>query len=57
MKAVSTVQIVHGNIDPPACCFTHGASALVFSSSMFTGNLFHEFNEVIIPFSSPTYSL
>ena len=48
MKAVSPVQILHGNIDPPACHFTH-VPAMVFSSGGFTGNLFHEFNEVIIP--------
>uniref|UniRef100_A0A5B6YGS4 Glycosyltransferase 61 catalytic domain-containing protein n=1 Tax=Davidia involucrata TaxID=16924 RepID=A0A5B6YGS4_DAVIN len=49
MKFVSPVQSLHGNITPPACHYTHHAPALVFSSGGFTGNLFHEFNEVIIP--------
>ncbi|XP_034677687.1 alpha-1,3-arabinosyltransferase XAT3-like [Vitis riparia] len=49
LKAVSPVQILHGNINPPACHFTHDVPAMVFSSGGFTGNLFHEFNEVIIP--------
>ncbi|GMJ10354.1 hypothetical protein HRI_004704600 [Hibiscus trionum] len=52
MKFVSPVQILHGNstIRPPAACnFTHNVTAVVFSSKGFTGNVFHEFNEIIIP--------
>ncbi|KAG4161662.1 hypothetical protein ERO13_D01G069600v2 [Gossypium hirsutum] len=51
MKRVSPVQILHGKntIDPPACNFTHNVTAVVFSSKGFTGNVFHEFNEIIIP--------
>ncbi|XP_004305644.1 PREDICTED: uncharacterized protein LOC101296887 [Fragaria vesca subsp. vesca] len=49
MKVVTPVRIVHGNITPPACDFIHRVPALIFSSGGFTGNLFHEFNEIIIP--------
>ncbi|XP_039000599.1 beta-1,2-xylosyltransferease XAX1-like [Hibiscus syriacus] len=53
MKLDSPVQILHGNstIKPPAaaCNFTHNVTAVVFSSKGFTGNVFHEFNEIIIP--------
>ncbi|KAG5546588.1 hypothetical protein RHGRI_018684 [Rhododendron griersonianum] len=50
MEYVSSVQILQGNIArPPACRYTHNVPAVVFSSGGFTGNIFHEFNEVIIP--------
>ncbi|XP_039000604.1 alpha-1,3-arabinosyltransferase XAT3-like [Hibiscus syriacus] len=52
MKLVSPVQIVHGNSTsnpPPGCNNTHNVTAVVFSSKGFTGNVFHEFNEIIIP--------
>ncbi|KAI8552888.1 hypothetical protein RHMOL_Rhmol06G0303300 [Rhododendron molle] len=50
MEYVSPVQILQGNIVPrPACHYTHNVPAVVFSSGGFTGNIFHEFNEVIIP--------
>lgn len=50
MKFVTPVKIIHGNNSQlPACNFNHGIPALVFSSGGFMGNLFHEFNEVIIP--------
>ncbi|KAM1149375.1 hypothetical protein FF1_030473 [Malus domestica] len=50
MKAVTPVQILHGNIStPPACNFSYNIPAMIFSSGGFTGNLFHEFNEIIIP--------
>ncbi|KAK9269591.1 hypothetical protein L1049_001367 [Liquidambar formosana] len=49
MKAVTPVQILHTNISPPACHFTHDVPAVIFSSGGFTGNIFHEFNEIIIP--------
>ncbi|XP_039058758.1 alpha-1,3-arabinosyltransferase XAT2-like [Hibiscus syriacus] len=54
MRVVSPVQILHVNnnaaIDPPpACNFTHNVTAVVFSSRGFAGNVFHEFNEIIIP--------
>ncbi|CAK9157503.1 unnamed protein product [Ilex paraguariensis] len=49
LKTITPVTIVHGNITPPACHYTHNVPAVIFSSSGFTGNLFHEFNEIIIP--------
>ncbi|KAG5546590.1 hypothetical protein RHGRI_018686 [Rhododendron griersonianum] len=50
MEYVSSVQILEGDIaPPPACRYTHNVPAVVFSSGGFTGNIFHEFNEVIIP--------
>ncbi|XP_039055746.1 alpha-1,3-arabinosyltransferase XAT3-like [Hibiscus syriacus] len=52
MKSVSPVEILHGDSTinpPPACNFTHNVTAVVFSSEGFTGNVFHEFNEIIIP--------
>ncbi|XP_062017809.1 alpha-1,3-arabinosyltransferase XAT3-like [Rosa rugosa] len=49
MKIVTPVRILHGNITPPACDFIHRVPAVIFSSGGFTGNLFHEFNEIIIP--------
>ncbi|XVF77384.1 hypothetical protein PTKIN_Ptkin14bG0038700 [Pterospermum kingtungense] len=50
MDIVTTVQILHGKTSPlPACNVTHNVTAVVFSSKGFTGNLFHEFNEIIIP--------
>ncbi|KAK9938630.1 hypothetical protein M0R45_015356 [Rubus argutus] len=49
MKAVTPVRILHGNITPPVCDFNHNVPAVIFSSGGFTGNLFHEFNEIIIP--------
>lgn len=49
MEQVSSVQILNGNASLPACQFTHDVPAVVFSSGGFTGNLFHEFNELIIP--------
>ncbi|PSR85314.1 Protein O-linked-mannose beta-1,4-N-acetylglucosaminyltransferase [Actinidia chinensis var. chinensis] len=49
MSFVSPVQILEGNFSPPACEYAHNVPAVVFSSGGFTGNLFHEFNEVIIP--------
>ncbi|KAH0987235.1 hypothetical protein GBA52_014412 [Prunus armeniaca] len=50
MKAVTRVKILHGNTSiPPACNFTHKVPAVVFSSGGFTGNVFHEFNQISIP--------
>ncbi|KAF7140090.1 hypothetical protein RHSIM_Rhsim06G0220500 [Rhododendron simsii] len=49
MSFVSPVQILQGNITLPACQYTHNVPAAVFSSGGYTGNLFHEFNEIIIP--------
>ncbi|KAL6199408.1 hypothetical protein ACLB2K_029192 [Fragaria x ananassa] len=49
MKLVTPVRILHGNISPPSCDFIHQVPAVIFSSGGFTGNVFHEFNEIIIP--------
>lgn len=49
MDRVSPVQILHGNMRPPVCQFTHNVPGLVFSFGGFTENIFHDFNEVIIP--------
>jgi protein O-GlcNAc transferase len=50
MKQVTPVQILTRNASSPVFChFNHDVPVVVFSSGGFTGNLFHEFNEVIIP--------
>ncbi|KAL3508458.1 hypothetical protein ACH5RR_027859 [Cinchona calisaya] len=49
MKMVKTIEIHHGNIPPPPCDFKHDVPAVVFSSGGFAGNIFHEFNDIIIP--------
>ncbi|KAK8602847.1 hypothetical protein V6N13_085049 [Hibiscus sabdariffa] len=52
MIRVSPVQILHGNSTtnpPPACNFNHNVTAVVFANKGFTGNVFHEINEIIIP--------
>ncbi|XP_004295843.1 PREDICTED: uncharacterized protein LOC101307291 [Fragaria vesca subsp. vesca] len=49
MKLVTPVRILHGNISPPSCDFIHQVPAVIFSSGGFTGNVFHELNEIIIP--------
>ncbi|KAL8090075.1 alpha-1,3-arabinosyltransferase XAT3-like [Apium graveolens] len=50
LKNTTPVQILHRNIASlPACQYIHTVPAVIFSSSGFRGNLFHEFDEVIIP--------
>ena len=50
MKKVTPVQIITRNASSPSYChFNYDVPAVVFSSGGFTGNLFHEFNELIIP--------
>ncbi|KAF8409598.1 hypothetical protein HHK36_005676 [Tetracentron sinense] len=50
MRAVTQVQILRSTIDSrPSCHVTHDVPAVIFSSGGFTGNIFHEFNEIIIP--------
>ncbi|KAI8552879.1 hypothetical protein RHMOL_Rhmol06G0302400 [Rhododendron molle] len=47
---VTSVQILPGNITlSPPCQYTHNVTAVIFSSGGYAQNLFHEFNEVIIP--------
>ena len=50
MKQVTPVQILTRNASSPVFChFNHDVPMVVFSSGGYTGNLFHAFNEVIIP--------
>ncbi|KAG5546589.1 hypothetical protein RHGRI_018685 [Rhododendron griersonianum] len=49
-RSVSPVQILQGNISPPPPCrYTHNVPAVVFSSGGYSGNVFHDFSELIIP--------
>ncbi|KAG5546586.1 hypothetical protein RHGRI_018682 [Rhododendron griersonianum] len=48
MRYVSSVQILPGN-PPPPCRYTHDVPAVVFSSGGYSGNVFHDFSELIIP--------
>ncbi|KAG9146760.1 hypothetical protein Leryth_005079 [Lithospermum erythrorhizon] len=49
LQWITPVQFLQGNTPPPCCQYTHNEPAVIFSSGGFTGNLFHEFNEIIIP--------
>lgn len=50
LKDTTPVQILHQNITQlPTCDYIHHVPTVIFSSSGFRGNLFHEFNEIIIP--------
>ncbi|KAL6999305.1 Hexosyltransferase [Sarracenia purpurea var. burkii] len=49
MSYISPVQILQGNITPPACHYNHNDPAIVFSSGGYSGNMFHGINDVIIP--------
>lgn len=51
LTTVTPVRILQGNTTPPPppCDHSHGVPAVVFSSSGFKGNVFHEINEIIIP--------
>ncbi|KAK1583858.1 hypothetical protein Q3G72_027670 [Acer saccharum] len=51
MKWVSPVRILNedSNSSMAPCRFTHDVPAVVFSSGGFTGNQFHEIDEIIIP--------
>ncbi|KAJ0044599.1 hypothetical protein Pint_05449 [Pistacia integerrima] len=49
LHLVTSVQIVNEETNLPACNFNHNVPVLVFSSGGFTGNLFHEMDELIIP--------
>ncbi|KAL2489832.1 uncharacterized protein Fot_43124 [Forsythia ovata] len=46
---IDTVKILHGNTTPPVCQYNHEIPAVIFSSSGFVGNVFHEIIEIIIP--------
>lgn len=51
LKTVTPVKVLHGvtKTSPPLCQHTHRVPAVIFSTSGFTGNVFHEINEIIIP--------
>lgn len=49
LKRVTPVRILHGNLTPPVCDYRHDVPGVVFSSSGFVGNVFHEMNEIVIP--------
>lgn len=51
LKNVTPVKFLREPSQTPAryCDYNHKIPAVVFSSGGFTGNLFHEFNEIIIP--------
>ncbi|XP_024959665.1 uncharacterized protein LOC112500403 [Cynara cardunculus var. scolymus] len=51
LENVTPVKFLHEPPQSPAryCHYNHKIPAIVFSSGGFTGNLFHEFNEIIIP--------
>ncbi|KAI3496914.1 hypothetical protein L1887_39292 [Cichorium endivia] len=51
LKKVTPVKFLREPQETPAryCDYNHNVPALVFSSGGFAGNLFHEFNEIIIP--------
>ncbi|XP_074585008.1 alpha-1,3-arabinosyltransferase XAT3-like [Curcuma longa] len=40
---------------PPQCTVNHAAPALVFSIAGFTGNLFHDFTDVLVPLFISAY--
>uniref|UniRef100_A0A0D3HSV2 Glycosyltransferase 61 catalytic domain-containing protein n=1 Tax=Oryza barthii TaxID=65489 RepID=A0A0D3HSV2_9ORYZ len=44
-----TVRTTAAAAPPPRCTTTHAAPAVVFSISGYTGNLFHDFTDVIVP--------
>lgn len=44
-----TVRTTAAGAPPPRCTTTHAAPAVVFSISGYTGNLFHDFTDVIVP--------
>ncbi|KZV56390.1 hypothetical protein F511_00387 [Dorcoceras hygrometricum] len=49
LKTVTPVRILQGNVTLPVCQYNHQIPAVIFSSSGFVGNIFHEMNEVLIP--------
>ncbi|KAG6405321.1 hypothetical protein SASPL_132910 [Salvia splendens] len=50
LRKVTPVKIIHGgNTTLLICDHRHSVPAVVFSSSGFAGNVFHEINEIIIP--------
>ena len=48
LQWITPVKILHGAKNPPACHYNHTVPAVIFSSGIL-GNIFHEFNDIIIP--------
>ncbi|CAI9303565.1 unnamed protein product [Lactuca saligna] len=46
---ITPVTITSSEPEPPTCDHNHQHPAVIFSSGGYTGNIFHEFNENIIP--------
>ncbi|XP_073027129.1 alpha-1,3-arabinosyltransferase XAT3-like isoform X1 [Primulina eburnea] len=49
LRSVTPVRILQGNVSLPVCQYNHQIPAIIFSSSGFVGNIFHEINEILIP--------
>ncbi|XP_075477025.1 alpha-1,3-arabinosyltransferase XAT3-like isoform X1 [Primulina tabacum] len=49
LKSVTPVSILQGDVTSPVCQYNHQVPAIIFSSSGFVGNIFHEINEILIP--------
>ncbi|KAL0362854.1 UNVERIFIED_CONTAM: Xylan glycosyltransferase MUCI21 [Sesamum calycinum] len=49
LERVTPVKILQGNTTLPVCQYNHEIPAVIFSSSGFVGNVFHEINEILIP--------
>lgn len=49
LRSVTPVRILQGNVTLPVCQYNHQIPAIIFSSSGFVGNIFHEINEILIP--------
>ncbi|RRT41367.1 hypothetical protein B296_00028928 [Ensete ventricosum] len=50
-----TLKPLASNEPPPRCTVHHKVPALVFSIGGFTGNLFHDFTDVIVPLFISSY--
>ncbi|KAK4398551.1 Xylan glycosyltransferase MUCI21 [Sesamum angolense] len=54
ISEISTFSIIshqsgwHGANQPPVCQYNHEVPAVIFSSGI-SGNIFHEFNDILIP--------
>ncbi|XP_076944990.1 alpha-1,3-arabinosyltransferase XAT3-like [Bidens hawaiensis] len=49
MNDITPVTITKNDPVPPKCDHSHEHPAVIFSSDGYTGNIFHEFNENLIP--------
>lgn len=59
LRDVTPLKIIHSNYNEthllPTCESVHKVPVLIFSTGGFTGNLFHEFDETIIPLFITSY--